>query len=71
MLNGVLRSQNQKIFGASRHILVFQSLDHQNFKSGSLVHVTSRLPVAINSSWIGSDNTPALGWGITKRPTTT
>ena len=32
MLNGVLRSQNQKIFGASRHILVFQSLDHQNFK---------------------------------------
>ena len=34
MPNGVLRSQNQKVFGAKRHI--FQSLDHQ---SGSLVHV--------------------------------
>ena len=43
MLNGVLRSQNQKIFGASRHILVFQSLDHQNFKSGSLVHVICKM----------------------------
>ena len=41
MPNGVLRSQNQKIFGASRHI--FQSLHHQNFKSGSLVHVICKM----------------------------
>ena len=39
MPNGVLRSQNQKIFGASR--LRFQSTDHQNlYKGASLVHAT-------------------------------